>query len=171
MKKMKLVAGALFVVALGVVLTAHAEELAGFRDVPWGASEETLKFRIPTESCTAADPNTDFGTRRCKARSDITFGDIRPTSVWFFLRDNMLVAWQVSTNPRFRETLASALTHKYGKPSDVYEGDHVAWKGRMSDLDFVGGRVQDLIVAVTKAELATREAERQERARRAAKGF
>jgi hypothetical protein len=46
----------------------------------------------------------------------------------------------------------------------------VTWKGRTSDVDFVGGQVQDVVVAVTKAELVTREAERQERARRAAKG-
>lgn len=167
----KIAAGALSMVALVVALTAHADEPTGFRDVPWGASEETLKFRIPTESCGAADPNTDFGTRRCKARSDITFGDVRPTAVWFFFRNNMLVAWQVASPPRFRETLASALTQRYGKPTTVYEGDHVAWKGRASDVDFVGGRSQDVIVAVTKAELVMRETERQERAKRAAKGF
>ena len=70
---------------------------------------------------------------------------------------------------RFRLTLARSLMQQYGKPTIVYKGDHVTWKGRTSDLDFVGGTVQDMIVAVTKAELVTHEAERAERARRTAK--
>ena len=44
----------------------------------------------------------------------------------------------------------------------------MTWRGRTCDLDFVGGAVQDTIVAVTKAELMTREAERRDRAHRAA---
>ena len=158
-------------VALLLPLAAGAEEPLGFRDVPWGASEETLRDRIPTEYCDAGDPDTDYGTRHCRARSDITFGDVRPTSVDFYFRDNRLVAWQVAASPRFRVTLANALTVKYGKPSVVYDGDHIIWRGQVADLDFIGGRTQDLIVAITKAELASHETEGQARARRAARGF
>jgi len=167
----KILAAALFVVALALAVPAPAEEVTGFRDVPWGASEDTLRFRIPLDYCNAADPHSEYGTRRCRARSDITFGDVRPTSVVFYLRDNMLVGWQIAYPPRFRVTMANALTAKYGEPTKVYEGDRVAWKGRTAEVDFVGGRAQDLVTVVTKAELATSEAERQDRARKAAKGF
>jgi len=167
----KILAGALLVVVLALAVTAHAEEATGFRDVPWGASEDTLRFRVPLDYCNAADPHSEYGTRRCRARSDITFGDVKPTSVFFFLRNNMLVGWQIAYPPRFRVTMADALTKKYGEPTKVYEGDRVAWKGRTAEIDFVGGRAQDLVTVVTKAELATCEAERQERARKAAKGF
>lgn len=166
----KIVAGALSAAALAVALTAQAEEPKGFQDVPWGASEDILRFRIPTQSCAVIDPSVDFGTRRCRAAGNVTFGKVTPNAMFFYFRNDMLVAWRVTANPRFRETLAKTLMQQYGKPTIVYKGDHVTWKGGTSDVDFVGGSVQDVVVAVTKAELVTREAERQERARRAAKG-
>ena len=166
---MKIIASALYAVILAVAAIAHADEPKGFRDVPWGASEDTLRLRIPTQSCDVIDPTVDFGTRRCRAAGNVTFGKVTPNAVFFYFRNDMLVAWQVTAHPRFRETLAKSLMKQYGKPTVVYKGDHVTWKGRTSDLDFVGGTVQDTVVAVTKAELVTRDAERQERARRAAK--
>ena len=112
----KIVAGALYAALLAIAALAYADEghgfpePNGFRDVPWGASEETLRFRIRTQSCDVVDATVDFGTRRCVATGNVTFGHV----------------------------------------------------------DFVGGAVQDTLVAVTKAELMTREAERRDRARRAA---
>src|SRR2546426_11617949 len=167
----KILAAALVVVALALVVTAHAEEATGFRDVPWGASEDTLRFRVPLDYCNAADPHSEYGTRRCRARSDITFGDVRPTSVFFFLRDNMLVGWQIAYPPRFRVTMANALTKKYGEPTKVYEGDRVAWKGRTAEADFVGGRAQDLVPGVAKAAPAPWRAEPHGPARTAAEGI
>jgi len=167
---LKIIAGALYTAILVVAAIAHAEEPNGYRDVPWGASEETLRFRIPTQSCNVIDSSVDFGTRRCRAGGNVTYGKVTPNTMFFYFRNDMLVAWQVTAHPRFRETLARMLMQQYGKPTIVYKGDHVTWKGRTSDVDFVGGQVQDVVVAVTKAELVTREAERQERARRAAKG-
>jgi hypothetical protein len=166
---MKIVAGALYAAILAVAAFAHADEPKGFRDVPWGASEDTLRFRIPTQSCDVIDPSVDFGTRRCRAASSVTFGKVTPNTVFFYFRNDMLVAWQITTHTRFRQTLARSLLQQYGKPTIVYKGDHVTWRGPTSDLDFVGGAVQDTILAVTKAELVTREAERHERAKRAAK--
>src|SRR5438128_6819460 len=166
---MKIIAGALYAAVLAVAAIAHADEPKGFRDVPWGASEDTLRFRIPTQSCAVIDPSVDFGTLRCRAAGNVTFGKVTPNAVFFYFRNDMLVAWRITAHPRFRETLAKSLMKQYGKPTIVYKGDHVTWKGGTSDLDFVGGTVQDTIVAVTKAELVTREAERQERARKAAK--
>ena len=167
---LKIIAGALYAAILMVAAIAHAEEPNGYRDIPWGASEDTLRFRIPTQSCNVIDSSVDFGTRRCRVGGNVTYGKVTPNAVFFYFRNDMLVAWQVTAHPRFRETLARMLLHQYGKPTIVYKGDHVTWKGRTSDVDFVGGQVQDVVVAVTKAELVTREAERQERARRAAKG-
>ncbi|HEY3100460.1 MAG TPA: hypothetical protein VGL14_16220 [Methylomirabilota bacterium] len=170
----KIVAGALYAALLAVAALAYADERhgfpepKGFRDVPWGASEETLRFRVRTQSCDVVDPTVDFGTRRCVAAGSVTFGHVTPNAVFFYFRNDMLVAWQISAHPRFRETLARSLMAQYGKPTVVYKGDHVTWKGRTCDLDFVGGAVQDTIVAVTKAELMTREVERRDRAHRAA---
>jgi len=166
---MKIIAGVLYAGILAVAAIAHADEPKGFRDVPWGASEDTLRFRVPTQSCAVIDPSVDFGTLRCRAGGNVTFGKVTPNAVFFYFRNDMLVAWRVTAHPRFRETLAKTLLQLYGKPTTVYKGNHVTWKGRTSDVDFVGGSVQDDVVAVTKAELVTRDAERQERARRAAK--
>ena len=170
----KIVAGALYAALLAIAALAYADEghgfpePNGFRDVPWGASEETLRFRIRTQSCDVVDATVDFGTRRCVATGSVTFGHVTPNAVFFYFRNDMLVAWQISAHPRFRETLARSLMAQYGKPTVVYKGNHVTWRGRTCDLDFVGGAVQDTIVAVTKAELMTREAERRDRAHRAA---
>ncbi len=164
----KIVAGALYAALLAIAALAYADEghgfpePNGFRDVPWGASEETLRFRIRTQSCDVVDATVDFGTRRCVATGSVTFGHVPPNAVFFYFRNDMLVAWQISAHPRFRETLARSLMAQYGKPTVV------TWRGRTCDLDFVGGAVQDTIVAVTKAELMTREAERRDRAHRAA---
>ena len=122
----------------------------------------------PDCSVDVVDATVDFGTRRCVATGSVTFGHVPPNAVFFYFRNDMLVAWQISAHPRFRETLARSLMAQYGKPTVVYKGDHVTWRGRTCDLDFVGGAVQDTIVAVTKAELMTREAERRDRAHRAA---
>jgi len=170
----KIVAGALYAALLAIAALAYADEghgfpePNGFRDVPWGASEDTLRLRIPIRSCDVIDPAVEFGTRRCRAAASVTFGNVTPNAVFFYFRNDMLVAWQISAHPRFRETLARSLMAQYGKPTVVYKGDHVTWRGRTCDLDFVGGAVQDTLVAVTKAELMTREAERRDRARRAA---
>ena len=170
----KIVAGALYAALLAIAALAYADEGHGFpepnrfRDVPWGASEETLRFRIRTQSCDVVDATVDFGTRLCVATGSVTSGHVTPNAVFFYFRNDMLVAWQISAHPRFRETLARSPMAQYGKPTVVYKGDHVTWRGRTCDLDFVGGAVQDTLVAVTKAELMTREAERRDRARRAA---
>jgi hypothetical protein len=166
--KTMMVAGVLCAVLIGMAAVASADEPKGFRSVPWGASEEILRSRIPTQSCDVVDPGVDFGTRRCVAAGGVTFGRVRPNAVFFYFRNDMLVAWQISAHPRFRATLGRSLLAQYGKPTVVYTGNHVTWKGRTCDLDFVGGAVQDTVVAVTKAELMTREAERRESAHRPA---
>jgi hypothetical protein len=166
--KPKLIAGVLGVGLLAVVALASAEEPNGFRDVPWGASEELLRLRIPIQSCDLIDPAVEFGARRCRASRGITFGDIAPHAVFFYFRNDMLVAWQIITPPRLREKVAKSLIAKYGQPTVVYTGDHVTWKGQTTDLDFVGTAGQDRIVAVTKAELVAHEFER-DRARRSPK--
>jgi hypothetical protein len=165
--KLKIAAGALYAALLAMAALAYADEPKGFRDVPWGASEDTLRFRIPIQSCDVIDPTVDFGSRRCRAAGSVTFGKVTPNAVFFYFRNDMLVAWQITTAPRFRETVAKSLLAQYGKPTMVYKGDHVTWSGATSDLEFVGGWGQDSLVAVTKAELATRDVERQERTRRA----
>jgi hypothetical protein len=166
--KAKLAAGALYAALLAIAALVYADEPKGFRDVPWGTSEETLRFRIPTQSCVDVVSTVEFGTRRCRARNDVTFGKLTPAAVFFYFRNDMLVAWRVTSYPRFREMLAKTLMQQYGEPTVVYKGDHVVWKGRTTDVDFVGGPGYDVVDAVTKAELATREAERQDRARRSA---
>jgi hypothetical protein len=170
----KIVAGALYAALLAMAALAYADEghrfpePNGFRDVPWGASEETLRIRVRTQSCDVVDPTVDYGTRRCVAAGSVTFGHVTPKAVFFYFRNDMLVAWQISAHPRFRTTLARSLMAQYGKPTVVYKGNHVTWKGRTCDLDFFGGAAQDTIIAVAKAELLTREAERRDRAHRAA---
>jgi hypothetical protein len=167
--KLKITTGVLYAALLAVAAYAYAAEPKGFRDVPWGASEDTLRFRVPTQSCDIIDPAVDYGTRRCRAGGGVTYGKIPPTTVFFYFRNDMLVAWRVDVHNRHRAELGKALMQQYGKPTVVYQGNHVTWKGPTSDVDFVGGPSVDTVVAVTKAELATREAERRERARRAAK--
>ena len=164
---LKLAAAALWAALLAIAAIAYAEEPNGFRDVPWGATEETLRFRIPIQSCDVIDPTVEFGSRRCRAARGITFGDVAPNEMFFYFRNNMLVAWQASTPPRVREQVAKSLITKYGQPTTVYQGNHVTWQGRTSDVDFIGGNLGDKVVAVTKAEQVAREAERQERARSA----
>ena len=166
--KEKIAAGVLSAL-LAVAAFAYAEEPKGFGDVPWGASEDTLRFRIPTQSCDVVDPTVDFGSRRCRAAAGVTYGKIPPNAVFFYFRNNMLVAWRVDAHTRHRVTLAKMLLKQYGHPTIVYKGNHVTWKGSTTDIDFVGGQVQDSVVVVTKAEVVTREAEQQDRARRAAK--
>jgi len=165
----KIAAGVLYAALLAVAAFAYAEEPKGFGDVPWGASEDTLRFRIPTQSCDVIDPTVDYGSRRCRAAGGVTYGKIPPNAVFFYFRNNMLVAWRVNAHTRYRETLARMLLKQYGHPTTVYKGNYVTWKGSTTDIDFIGGPVQDSLVVVTKAEQVTREAERQERARRAAK--
>ena len=167
--RINIVAGALCAALVGVAVIAEAEEPKGFRDVPWGASEDTLRLRIPIQSCEVIDPSVEFGTRRCRAAGSVTFGKVIPNAVFFYFRNDMLVAWQITTPPRFRETVAKSLLKQYGAPTIVYKGEQVTWKGRTSDLDFIGGSGQDTLQAVTKAELVTRDAERAERAGRTAK--
>lgn len=167
--KSKIAAGLLYAALLAVAAFAYAEEPRGFRDVPWGASEDTLRFRIPTQSCDVIDPNLEFGTRRCRAAAGVTYGKVVPNAAFFYFRNNMLVAWRLDVHTRYRETLAKALLKEHGQPTIVYKGNHVTWKEPSTDIDFVGGPAVDSLVVVTKAELATREAERQDRARRAAK--
>src|SRR5438105_10479594 len=161
----KIVAGARDAARRAIAALAYADEghglpgPNGFRDVPWGASEETLRFRIRTQSCDVVDVTVDFGTRRCVATGSVTFGHVPPNAVFFYFRNDMLVAWQISAHPRFRETLARSLMAQYGKPTVVYKGDHVTWRGRTSARDFVGGAVQDPLVAGTEADLMARGAE------------
>ena len=84
---MKIIAGVLYAAILAVAALAHADEPKafpepkGFRDVPWGASEDTLRFRIPTQSCAVIDPSVDFGTLRCRAAGNVTFGKVTPNAV------------------------------------------------------------------------------------------
>jgi len=166
----KLIAGALYATLLGMATLAFAEEPKGFRDVPWGVSEETLRFRLPIQSCDVIDPAVEFGARRCRASRGVTFGDITPHAVFFYFRNDMLVAWQVVTPPRLREQVAKLLIAQYGHPTTVYANDHATWTGQTTDLDFVGTAGQDRIVAVTKAELVAHEADREiARARRGPK--
>ena len=167
--KSKIAAGVLYAALVAIAACAYAEEPKGFGDVPWGASEDTLRFRIPTQSCNVIDSTVDFGTRRCRAASGVTYGKVTPNAVFFYFRNNMLVAWRLDAHTRHRLVLAKALLKEYGQPTIVYKGNHVTWKGPTSDVDFVGGQIQDSLVVVTKAELATRESERQEQARRAAR--
>src|SRR2546428_555215 len=89
---MKIIASALYAVILAVAAIAHADEPKGFRDVPWGASEDTLRLRIPTQSCDVIDPTVDFGTRRCRAAGNVTFGKVTPNAVFFYFRNDMLVS-------------------------------------------------------------------------------
>lgn len=165
----KLAAGALYAALLALAALVYADEPTGFGDVPWGTSEEALRFRIPTQSCADVDPHVEYGSRRCRARNDVTFGKLTPAALFFYFRNHMLVAWRVTTPPRLREAMAKTLIRRYGPPTIVYKGNHVAWKGQTSDIDFIGGPGSDTVEVVTKAELAVREAERQDRARRAAR--
>jgi len=167
--KLKLTTGALYAALLAVAAYAYAAEPKGFRDVPWGASEDTLRFRVPTQSCDIIDPAVDYGTRRCRARDTVAFGKVTPSAVYFYFRNDMLVAWRVDVPPRHRQAIAKTLVDHYGRPTTVYPDNHVTWSGPMSDVDFVGGSAVDSVIAVTKAELRSREAERQERAKRGAK--
>src|SRR5215470_16529268 len=167
--KSKIAAGVLYAALLAVAAFAYAEEPKGFGDVPWGASEDTLRFRIPTQSCDVIDPTVDYGSRRCRAAAGVTYGKIQANAVFFYFRNDMLVAWRVNAHTRYRETLARMLLKQYGHPTTVYKGNYVTWKGSTTDIDFIGGPVQDSLVVVTRAEQVAREAERQERARRAAK--
>src|SRR5262249_40419019 len=115
----KLVAGALYAALLAVAALAFAEEPKGFHDVPCGASEELLRWRIRIQSCDPIAPAVEFGARRCRASRSVTFGDITPHAVFFYFRNDMLVAWQVITPPRLREQVAKSLIAQYGHPTVV----------------------------------------------------
>ena len=168
--KLKITTGVLYAALLAVAAYAYAAEPKGFRDVPWGASEETLRFRIPIQSCDVIDPTVDFGSRRCRAAGSVTFGHVIPNAVFFYFRNDMLVAWQIITPPRLRERVAKSLIAQYGQPTIVYADDHATWTGQTTDLDFIGTVRADRIVAVTKAELVAHEADREiARARRVPK--
>jgi hypothetical protein len=164
----KLIAGALYAALLCMAALAFGEEPKGFRDVPWGTSEKTLRSRISIQSCDVIDPAIEFGSRRCRASRGITFGEIAPHAVFFYFRNDMLVAWQVITPPRLREQVAKSLIAQYGQPTIVYADDHATWTGQTTDLDFVGTAGQDRVIAVTKAELVAHEFER-DHARRSPK--
>src|SRR5262249_5172601 len=91
--KLKITTAVLYAALLAVAAYAYAAEPKGFRDVSWGASEDTLRFRVPTQSCDIIDPAVDYGTRRCRAGAGVTYGKIPPTTVFFYFRNDMLVAW------------------------------------------------------------------------------
>src|SRR5256885_10613255 len=97
---MKIIASALYAVILAVAAIAHADEPKGFRDVPRGASVDTLRLRIPTQSCDVIDPTVDFGARHCRAAGNVSFARETPTPLFFYFRTDMLVAWLFTSHPR-----------------------------------------------------------------------
>lgn len=91
-------------------------EPEAFRGVPWGASEEVAKERIPA-TCTATK-GALFGERICS--SSFTVGDV-PAKVLLWFRSGGFVGATFSFDPKRFLTIESAFKERYGPPTNTKE--------------------------------------------------
>ena len=165
---MKLVLIALL--ALAAPALALAEEPTGFRDIPWGATEATLRAKVPLSDCYPSG-QIDFGTRRCSAADGLRFGAVVPQSVTFYFRDARLVAWAMLYHRNWRPTMVPALLERYGKPTE--EGRTAAtWTGaRTRIIVTMDYSESDYLQVVTQQEIRLHAADRKRAAEKTSKGF
>jgi hypothetical protein len=102
---------------LVVVTSASAwNEPDTFRGVPWGASEEAAKERIPA-TC-MSNPNDMFGERTCS--SSFTVGDV-PTKALLWFRSGGFVGVTLRFDPKRFYTIETAFKERYGPPTNTKE--------------------------------------------------
>jgi len=102
---------------LVVVTSASAwNEPDTFRGVPWGASEEAAKERIPA-TC-MSNPNDMFGERTCS--SSFTVGDV-PTKALLWFRSGGFVGVTLRFDPKRFYTIEAAFKERYGPPTSTKE--------------------------------------------------
>jgi hypothetical protein len=92
-------------------LSDPAKRPGGFHGIPWGSTENQVRFKLMQESELACE--TVLGELTCKA--SVQVGDV-PTSVRFDFRSGRLVS-SFATFPASRfDEVVELLTQRYGKP-------------------------------------------------------
>jgi hypothetical protein len=170
MTLMRRIVLALVAVLMPALPALAADGPTGFRDVSWGATEAALRKTVRLEECYPSD-HLDWGTSRCSAASSEKIGDVLPQSLQFYLRDGRLVGWSVLYSPSYRSVMLPAFIARYGKPTKE-TGSAAEWSGARGRLLLsVAGGSSDYASAVATEEIAKRDAERREQAKKASKGF
>ena len=169
-RRIVLVAALVLVGGAAAFYALRAREPVGFRDVAWGATEKILRERVPISGCYPADVGVDYGTLRCRADSAVTIGDVKPTALWFYLRDNELIGWRLAYSSNDRATMIGAIIKRYGEPTE-YDTKQATWKGRRAVVQLAMDPYNDVVLVVTTAELAALEVPKRDAVPKAAKGL
>ena len=146
------------------------DEPAGFRDVPWGASEERLREHIGLEVCVNTLSPVS-GDRLC--RGGVTVGEV-PVRASFWFRAGGFTRVTLRFDPKNFTTMAIIFKKRYGHPTASRE-EPVKMRGGFEYtnevLEWTGAKV---VITLTKYHGKTTEsdarietvAERDEQARR-----
>jgi len=141
-------------------LAAHAaDEITGFRDVPWGASPASVHEQIGLDCGGQVGPK-----RSCSAT--VKIGDVWADRMYFHFRRNGMVCWSMWTGAALY--VLKALEEKYGRPT-AQDSSRALWRGREAVVTFVYFGSGAKIEAFTLAEIAVRAAESAEEERAATK--
>src|SRR5438874_13297617 len=125
-------------VGLSVALPSCSRGRAGFRDVPWGASEATLRTRIPIRHCLPANEG-EPGTLACRAEGeDFKIGSVRPQAAWFFFRDDAMIGWRIFYSAEDRDIMLGAFKERYGEPTEVTQA-RALWRGSKGSVTLTAG--------------------------------
>jgi hypothetical protein len=125
-KILRLAAGAIFVIG-AVAFSAHAfNEPDGFRGVPWGASEATMRAaRQVTECEDLSSELRRMGHRGCAENFDL--GRI-PVRANYFFRADRFVRVVLKFPPNHFDRVAAIFIERYGPPT-TREQDKLFWFG------------------------------------------
>ena len=150
------VSAVVFAAAAGVAVWWYlgAAEPHGFRDVRWGASGAELRTRVAIAECSAAEPaRGDHGTLRCIAEPNVSIGDVTLDDLWFYLRDDHLVAWRARYGHEDHAVMIAALGKRYGRPSIVTD-TNIIWRLRGGGVLLTREKFQDVVTVVARSEMA-----------------
>lgn len=151
--------------------TAASNEPTGFRDIPWGATEETWRKKADVTRPCVFTLRGDPGDKRCEATGRIQIDGIATEAIDFYFRDDKLVAWTVVYDRKSRGTMGAALTEKYGKPTRDGQGG-AAWIGARAEVtvESLSGE-RDYLLVITRGELDRQATDQKRAAEKASKGF
>lgn len=103
--------------------------------------------------CSAAEPaRGDLGTLRCTAEPNVSIGDVT-LDVWFYLRDDHLIAWRMRYGHEDHAVMIAALGKRYGRPSIVTDAN-IIWKLRGGGVLLKRDKFQDVVTVVARSEMA-----------------
>ena len=98
-------------------LPQEASTVPRLKEIPWGASKETVKQIVPLEEC-----RTGTGGEDCIARG-LAFGEARTDTAVFRFQNDQLVVWALRYPAGDSDEVEAELVERFGQPVAAAEKD------------------------------------------------